>query len=269
MPTAGADQDGNYIYDVAVAGYRLGFHFNIVVEAKPGPNPGGGMLQPGQMLVNSDVDQAPDLQIRANRDLGNGSELVCDNSLNPTPGVTPGGVPGINSSLDPVTLAHILNDFGCRFLIKLTSGDACTCTDDNGLCGRPMFVNGGTTAQYCTANPGGLGAELQFPSGDTLLSVQVRGNFSSIVGGLKNIVVRVPTQAPSFTPAPTDTPTATPPPTFTFTASQTPTITNTPTVTPTATRSNTPTMTPPPSSTPTASGTPTPTATPTPSATPV
>jgi hypothetical protein len=172
-------------------------HFNIVVEAKPGPNPGGGLLQPGQMLFNSDIDQAPDLQIQANRDLGNGSALVCDGSLNPTPGVTPGGVPGINPTPgvtpDPVTVAHIFNDLGCRFATHLSTGDACTCINDYGVCGdRQTFQNGATTVQYCTANPGGIGAELQFPSGDTLLTVQVRGSSSSIVGNPKYIVVRVP-----------------------------------------------------------------------------
>jgi len=264
LPTAGSDPQDNPIYDITLAGYTLGIHFNIVVEARPGPNPAGGVLQPGQMVVNENVDQAPDLQIQANRDLGNGSALVCDNSLEPTPGVTPGGVRGINSSLDLVTVAHILNDLGCRFITKLASGDACTCANDNGVCGGLKFVEGSTTVQYCTANPGGIGMELQFPSGDTLLSVQVRGSSSNVVGNPRHIVVRVPTQFPTLTPLPTDTPTHTPPPTFTFTASRTPTITNTPTVTPTP--SQTPSLTPSESPTPTASGTPT--ETPTPSATP-
>lgn len=266
IPTAGTDEQGNAVYDIALAGYTQGFHFKIVVEARPGPNPGGGTLQPGLMVVNSNVDQPPDLQLQADRDVGDGSSLVCDTSFPPTPGVTPGGVPGINSSLDPVTVAHILNDFGCRFGTFLATGDACTCVDDNGVCGGLAFVNGATTVQYCTVNPGGIGRELLFQSGDTLLTVTVRGSFSGVLGNPKYIVVRVPTQAPTFSPAPTDTPTITPPPTRTFTASLTPTITGTPTITPTATQTGTPTITPPPSATPTATATETatPSATPTP-----
>jgi hypothetical protein len=192
----GADGQGNPLYTPS-----FGYHFYIVVEVKAGGS-GSGV---GLLTFNSDPSNPsvlPDLQIQADRDLGNGSSLVCDSAAT-GPGATPtvpaGGVPGINSStVDPQTLANALNDFGCRFAPPDPFfNDPCT-YDRNG---NLSFVNKSTSKQFCTGAAGGIGRELEFQAGDTILTVKVRDKGGN-VGDPQSIAVRVATLPPTSTPAP-------------------------------------------------------------------
>ena len=160
----------------------IGAAFFIVVEVKPGP---GGA--PGRRVFNSNPDDAsarPDIQILSNRDLGNGSVAVCDNG--PLPDAPLGGVPGIDPpDFDPTSqeVADALNDFGCRFDVH-TPDSPCTNND----AGNPAFVSPDTTVQYCTQAV--VGAEMHFPRGDTVLTVQVR-DAGGHIGLPASFVVRV------------------------------------------------------------------------------
>jgi hypothetical protein len=168
----------------------FGAGFFIVVEAKPGSSG----RQPGTLMSNSDPTNPaarPDLQILANKNLGNGSPDICDTG--PLPNAKLGGVPGFNPpDFDPTSqaVADALNDFGCRFDIHVDSADAV-----NGPCtlnarGIPAFVKRGeSTLQYCTRSV--VGVELHFLKGDTLLTVQVRDS-SGNIGFPQTIVLRVP-----------------------------------------------------------------------------
>ena len=163
----------------------IGAAFFIVVEVKPAPVTGS--RPPGSIVFNSDPNDPsarPDFQILSNRDLGNGSAAVCDKG--PVPSNPLGGVPGFNPlDFDPLSqaVADALNDFGCRFDVH-TQVDPCT-NDD---AGNPAFLGSGTTLQYCTATV--VGAELHFPPGDTVLTVQVRDSGGHL-GFPATLVVRV------------------------------------------------------------------------------
>jgi hypothetical protein len=168
--------------------------FYVVVEAGFGSS---GSL-PGTVTFNPTPAARPDLQIQADRDLGDGSTLVCDQPpvQNPSPTITPGGVPGINSSVpnhctkDPEEcVTDALNDFGCRFIVISTSGEAITEPTPQ----LPSFVNptpGLTQRQYIFAQPSG--SWLAFATGDTLLTVRVR-DIAGNLGDPRSIVLRVPT----------------------------------------------------------------------------
>lgn len=244
------DAQGNPVYT-----RNVGIGFYIVVEAMPGTS---GAL-PGPAVFESNPTMRPDLQIVPDRDLGNGSTLVCDSVGGPgvTPTVPPGGVPGVNSSTaDPQTLTNVMNDFGCRFDTNQSAGNACTIQPS----GNYGFAGVGSTIQYCTRFT--IGAELQFHPGDTLLTVQVRDTASPPnLGNPASIVVRVPSSPPTNSPTLTFPPTLTPTVTRTGTSTRTPTVTGTPTITSTQVPSSTPTNTPPPTVTATRTATPVPSAT--------
>jgi hypothetical protein len=164
-----------------------GFGFFIVIEAKAGTS---GLL-PKPTFLNSntsDPTKRPDIQIEANRDLGTGdgrgSLAICD--VGPTPAPL-GGVPGIDPpSFDPDSqfIANALNDFGCRFASNTV--DKCTYIDDSGF---TKYVMADSTAQYCNLRVNG--AEMAFPPGDTLLTVQLR-DIAGNVGDPVSIVIHVP-----------------------------------------------------------------------------
>jgi Dockerin type I domain len=158
-----------------------GAGFFIIVEVRPGKSG----RPPGSATSNGDPTSPPDLQIEATNDLGNGSTAVCDVGGGDQPR---GGVPGINPpSFDfssPEVVAA-LNDFGCRFD---THNDQFPCTNSDK--GNPSFVHPGQSSlQYCTMSV--LGNELDFPRGDTLLTVQVRDSGGNI-GFPQRLVIRVP-----------------------------------------------------------------------------
>ena len=174
------DEHGNPVYD-RLAG--LGAGFFIVVEATSGSS-----LQPlGTSNANSDVNSPPDLQIEANKDLGNGSAAICD-APGPNATQTPGGVPAIptpNFDQQSPQIANTLNDFGCRFSLR-SPIDACT---KDPTTEAPRFVSSDSSSQFCTA--GAVGRELEFPSGDTLLTVRWR-DMAGNLGNPASIVVHLP-----------------------------------------------------------------------------
>ncbi len=165
----------------------VGSGFLIVVEARAGMSGG----PPGGTVFNSDPGNPqarPDLQLESKRDLGaNPTAAVCDRGPSPNP---VGGVPGIDPpSYDFVqAISDAINDFGCRFATHNTSDEACTL---NAL-GSNGYVSPLSTFQYCSAP--GVGVELAFPSGDTLLTVQVR-DFAGNIGNRAQIIVRAPCQS--------------------------------------------------------------------------
>jgi hypothetical protein len=179
------DAQGHPVYTRPV-----GFGFFIVIEAKKGTS---GLL-PQPMFQNSNPSEFPDIQIEANHDLGTGdgrgSPAVCDNGPLPAP---LGGVPGIDPPSFDQTLfiANALNDFGCRFADNTLA--PCTKVDDSGI--NKFVMQGISAAQYCTNTV--VGAELAFPSGDTLLTVQLRDYNPTTTAHLNtgdpvSIVIRVP-----------------------------------------------------------------------------
>jgi len=161
----------------------LGFGFRIVVEGRPGSS--GAPV--GAVTFNSDPrdpSARPDIQIQANRDLGNGSTLVCDTG-GPAPTPSPGGVPKI----DPPSFAFVqeisdrLNDFGCRFEAFRESDFSCTLAVN----GAASFVSPQSTMQFCALVSKDI---LTFPPGDTLLTVRLR-DVQGNVGNEAKILVRV------------------------------------------------------------------------------
>ncbi len=132
-----------------------------------------------------DPSTLPGLQVLVSRPLGNGSAAVCDDIV-----PAAGGVPAI----DPPTfnmsqaVANAVNDLSCRFKdgLGLRRGrdflDACTTPGD----GTFAFVAPTTSVQYC----GLINEPLQFPVGDTRITVRIRdenGNLSLP----RQIIVRI------------------------------------------------------------------------------
>lgn len=117
------------------------------------------------------------------RALGDGSTAVCDDG---TVGV-PGGVPGVDPPVfgGSQVAADAINDLGCRYGARSFDSDACT-RDFSAISG---FVDPTTTVQFCPNI--GIGSELAFASGDTLLTVRVR-NIVGQLGPAARIVIRVP-----------------------------------------------------------------------------
>lgn len=236
-----------YLADGTPVYFRsAGLAFQMVVEAAPGPF----RVPVGTSVFNSvpsDPTQRPDLQIQVSRPLGDGSRTVCDE----------GGVPAVMppSFAFTQTISNTVNDLACRFNVATRRGAACT----QDAFGQIGFVDPTTRAQFCFL----LSAAVALPTGDTLVSVQVRDQ-SGVVSPLRRMIVQVQAGPvpPTFTPlpatqSPTPTPSRTHSPTVTktftrtltrtasatFTRSPTPTVTSTRTVPPTGTPSATPTVT--------------------------
>jgi hypothetical protein len=164
----------------------LGYLFNIVVEARPGPS----RLRVGLNTFRSnlsDPNVRPDFEIIVARPLGDGSAVVCDDT---PPQI--GGVPAATSFGTTQPIANAINDFGCRFVNG--SGDpggrgpdeACTMFED----GQSHFViTGGSnasTAQFCA----GIAEPFKFPDGDTTVMVRAR-DVSGAPGAPMSFVVRI------------------------------------------------------------------------------
>jgi hypothetical protein len=164
----------------------FGSGFQLVVEAVPG-NQGAAIFDAkiggGQTYTFPDP---PDLQIQATRDLGNGSSAVCDNS----PGNF-GGVPGIDPPElgDPGAIANALNDFGCRFITGTGATASRPCSES---CVYPFAdevhqcVGSQTARQFCAE----IDPPLEFPAGDTLVTVRVR-DVAGNLGAPAQLIVRV------------------------------------------------------------------------------
>ena len=236
---------------IPVYARTLGFGFSIIVEGRPSVPQSFSV---GSTAFVPTVDALPDIQIVASNPLGDGSDTVCDSS-----GANAGGVPALNppSFVATQTNIAIINDFACRFVNGLGQpggrglNDACTRIPPNQDFG---FVASSSTEQFC----GAVSRALEFPPGDTLLTVRLLeyakptdqtpspdgtpvDEGTGVPGNIAQLIVRIGSAVP-----PTETATLAPPsPTATPTRSATATRTKTVSgPSPTAVRSATPTPTP-------------------------
>jgi len=160
----------------------FGYGFSLIVEAKPGES-----RAPVGSSTFDDFD-SPDLQVQVTRSLGDGSDLVCDD----TPPLL-GGVPAINPPVltDDPSIADRLNDLSCRFIdgtgrkIGRACGEVSACV--LGIDGQFRCVAEDTILQYC----GFIGQILAFPQGDTTVTVRVR-DVRGNLGPPRQLIVRVP-----------------------------------------------------------------------------
>ena len=158
----------------------FGFGFRLVVEARRGTvgvPPGDDTFADGG---------TPDLQVQVTRPLGNGSTAVCDV-------IAPdfGGVPAIDPprfDTSPAVL-DALNDLGCRFVDGTGLPMARTCalscvknTNSDYACIHPLD----TEAQFCAL----IDAPLEFPAGDTLVTVRVLDEAGNL-GAPARLILRV------------------------------------------------------------------------------
>ncbi len=175
QPPSGTSPEGVPIYT-----RQFGFGFRLVVEARRGT----AGADPGVDAFAG--DGLPDLQVQVTRPLGNGSSAVCD--------VEPplfGGVPAIDPPRfdESAAVVDTLNDFGCRFVDGSGEPRARTCSsscvrfeDAEYACvaGRDVEV------QFC----GLMDAPLEFPAGETLVTVRVR-DVAGNLGAPAQLIVRV------------------------------------------------------------------------------
>lgn len=157
-----------------------GFGFHLVVESRAGSSG----FPPGNRSLAANPLDRPDLQMQANRNLGNGSPAVCD-TVTRDPNTPAGGVPGISPpSYEPSQMiTDALNDLGCRLEFNTSSSP---CTKNSG---GPAFANPLSTVQFCTIVT--VDSVWRFPSGDTLLTMRWRdqgGNLSPV----RSLILRVP-----------------------------------------------------------------------------
>jgi hypothetical protein len=177
MGVARADGSITQPVDTAADGTKIfrrqvGFGFFLVVEAKPGPSgrPVG--------TTTFSAGQLPNFRILVSRPLGNGSTAVCD--AGPDPPI--GGVPAVNPP--DFNNVNAINDLSCRFDARTTANDACTRNASQ----DPAFQDMTSKVQFCPML--GVGSEVEFPLGDTLVSAEV----TDILGqpGLpQSIIIRV------------------------------------------------------------------------------
>jgi len=171
------DGQGRRIYS-ATSG-----QFIIVVEGRPGASG----QEVGRGTDELGIDGRPDIQVQSTRNIGNGSQRVCD--LGPA-SQGGGGVPGIAPpSFDPSDpmITDALADFGCRFQ-QLAPSMPCTLTDASG---EAKLINAAASTQFCSFGA----ATTLFPPGDTILSARLRDR-AGFVGPTAQIVVRVATPTP-------------------------------------------------------------------------
>jgi hypothetical protein len=159
----------------------FGFSFSLVVEAAR-----GGSRRPVGFMTFVPFGR-PDLQIQVTRPLGNGSATVCDNQqpiLGGVPAINPPDF-GVGASVD-----DRLNDLGCRFVNGGDEPRGRACNEDN-ACVRfetGVFgcIDARTEQQFCAP----MGANLEFPPGDTMVTVRVRDAAGNL-GSPARLVVRV------------------------------------------------------------------------------
>lgn len=168
--------DGTPIYE-----RPFGFGFSLVVEAAIGSSG----RQPGESTF-ADPGR-PDLQIEVTRPLGNGSGDICDDHA---PII--GGVPAVNPPDfgNDQSITDRMNDLGCRFVNGAGQAGSRPCNEEDscvrfatGLFG---CVNPTTRRQYCAP----IGANLEFPDGETLVTVRVR-DLTGNLGPPAKLLLRV------------------------------------------------------------------------------
>lgn len=162
----------------------FGSGFRIVVEGGLGPS----FEEIGASSFSFGGSSFPDLQIQANRPLGNGSLAVCDRE-----GSTAGGVPAVDPPSFQQTpfILGAINDLSCRFVDgggafrgRQSSSDSCVQNPpDSGVF---AFVHPSTRIQFCAL----VDLAYAFPPGDTVVTVRLRDTAGN-VGVPRQIVVRV------------------------------------------------------------------------------
>jgi hypothetical protein len=170
--TIGPQDDGYLTYVRPPSG------FIIYIEARPGIS--GRPI--GSVTFDSDPEDPnvlPDLQVIVSRPLGNGSPKVCD-SMPPLGGVPAVIPPAFGGSQ---TISNAVNDFACRFDAR-SALQACTRDGFSAY----AFTDPTSTLQFCTS--AGIGAELAFPVGDTIVTARVRDVVGQ-PGPPRSIAIRV------------------------------------------------------------------------------
>jgi hypothetical protein len=182
-PTPAYDGQGRHIFE------RVDRRFVIVVEARPGSS--GAPVCVGQAgctgLRPADPATRPDLQIESTRPLGDGDPTVDWRTGKPE--AEWGGIAAVvPPSFGPdQSITDALQDFASRFA---RYGDPCT-LDAYG--NSATVTQDPALEQFC--DPLFLNANATFPSGDTILTVQLRDTAQNI-GPTAQIVVRMVTPAP-------------------------------------------------------------------------
>jgi hypothetical protein len=182
----GSDQRGLPIYQ-----RPFGFGFSLVVEAHSGSAICSETSQRVCAVAESTFEfgAPPDLQVQVNRALGDGSATVCDDGSG-DPRLF-GGVPGIDPPRleDPDAIADALNDLGCRFVdgtgarsARRCNQEACVKFED----GEFRCADGTSEFEFCAPIP----MPLQFPDGDTLVTVRAR-DIGGNLGAPAQLIVRV------------------------------------------------------------------------------
>jgi hypothetical protein len=85
----------------------------------------------------------------------------------------------------PQEISNAINDLSCRFESRSVSSSACT---RDPFQQEGTFTGVGTTVQFCTHQ--GVGTELAFPVGDTILTARVLDELG-FPGPPHSIVIRV------------------------------------------------------------------------------
>lgn len=175
----------------------IGSGFILIVEGKPGIS----NLETGRRINAYDEEDhrsRPDLEIQVDKQLGDGSKVVCDKRR---PGI--GGVPAINppSFAETREIADTLNDLSCRFEVFIESASACTVTKT----GDFSFLSQDSKVQFCMI----VARAWNFQLGDTVISVRLRDKEGN-PGPVKKMILRraeyVPKPA-NKKPQPTKSPT--------------------------------------------------------------
>ena len=185
LPTPAYDNLGRRIFE------RADRRFVIVIEARPGSSGAPVCVGQGGCAGLRPADPAirPDLQIESTLPLGDGDPTVDWRTGLPEAawgGIAAIGTPGFGPGQ---SITDALQDFASRFVVYSRNdpctldayGNAATVTQD------PALV------QFCDQLS--LNANATFPTGDTILTAQVRDTAQNI-GPTAQIVVRVVTPAP-------------------------------------------------------------------------
>lgn len=176
VPSTETTPDGVPVYT-----RPTGAGFSLVVEGESGTS----NSPVGRSAFASDATSLPDLQVEVSRPLGNGSAAVCDRS-----GTTAGGIPAIdppNFDETPMVVAAV-NDLSCRFVnggdmpVARTRDEACVLFPS----GDFHFVSADSTVEFC----GFVTRVMEFPSGDTLVTVRLRDQDGN-AGPPAQIVLRI------------------------------------------------------------------------------
>lgn len=176
MASIGPQDDGFLTYVRPPSG------FLIYIEAKPGIS-GRPVGTVTFQFDPTDPNVLPDLQILVSRAIGDGSTAVCDDGPLPLPlgGVSATVPVAFGGSL---AVAGAINDFACRFDARGASAQACT----RDTFGVDSFANPQSRVQFCTSP--GVGTELAFPLGDTIVTARVR-DIAGQPGLPRSIAIRV------------------------------------------------------------------------------